>query len=85
MSTPSVDDSRSHDGQRATIERALALCAEVLDLTNVEASDNFLDLGGDSFSAIELSALLSEVCGYEILVDDLFTAQTFAHLFESKC
>ena len=84
MSGLSVDDSEMREGQSVTIERALALCAEVLDLATVDKSDNFLDLGGDSFSAIELSARLSEVCGCEILVDDLFMAETFASLFESK-
>jgi acyl carrier protein len=84
MSDLSVDDAEMRESQSATIGRALALCAEVLDLGAVEVSDNFLDLGGDSFSAIELSARLSEVCGCEIQVDDLFTAETFASLFESK-
>jgi acyl carrier protein len=84
MSGLSVDDSEMREGQRAAIERALAVCAEVLDLATVDVSDNFLDLGGDSFSAIELSARMSEVCGCEILVDDLFMADSFASLFDSK-
>ena len=65
------------------LKGALALCAEVLDLVAVRPSDNFLDLGGDSFSAIELSAQLTKFCGHEIRVDDLFIAETFAQILES--
>jgi acyl carrier protein len=73
--------SRRSQVSAHTIEAALALCASVLDLPSIDASDNFLDLGGDSFSAIELSAQLTKLCGFEVTVDDVFVAETFAELF----
>lgn len=63
---------------------ALALCAEVLDLPAVRREDNFLDLGGDSLSAIELATQLTDLLEREVVIDEFFECANFEEVFRDK-
>lgn len=38
------------------------------------ADDDFFELGGDSLAAIEAAATIEEEMGYELSIEDIFTA-----------
>ncbi|MEV0616655.1 phosphopantetheine-binding protein [Nonomuraea sp. NPDC050404] len=62
---------------RGDMEEQLAtLYAEVLELSRVGATDDFMDLGGDSLSAARLLAALQERWAAEIDVFDLLETST---------
>ncbi|TDE33621.1 hypothetical protein E1295_37970 [Nonomuraea mesophila] len=57
-----------------------ALCAEVLGLSRVGATDDFMDLGGDSLSAARLLAALQDRWAVTIDVFELLEASTLRGL-----
>jgi thioesterase domain-containing protein/acyl carrier protein len=78
-SRPALDVAfREPAGEAQTA--AAAAFALVLGLDRVGADDDFFDLGGDSLSAVELLASLSEKLGAELTVTDLLEAPTPAGL-----
>ena len=60
--------------------KAAGAFALVLNLDRVGADDDFFELGGDSLSAVEMLASLSEGLGVELSVTDLLEAPTPAGL-----
>ncbi|WP_199511421.1 phosphopantetheine-binding protein [Nucisporomicrobium flavum] len=63
-----------------TAEAALRqIWTEVLELDEVDAADNFFDLGADSMQAVEV-VLRARENGLRIEVPDLFTTDTLAEL-----
>ncbi len=52
---------------------------DVLELDEVDADDNFFDLGADSMQAVEV-VLRARETGLAIEVPDLFTTETLAEL-----
>jgi acyl carrier protein len=52
---------------------------DVLELDEVDADDNFFDLGADSMQAVEV-VLRARETGLDIEVPDLFTTETLAEL-----
>jgi acyl-coenzyme A synthetase/AMP-(fatty) acid ligase/thioesterase domain-containing protein/acyl carrier protein len=66
---------------RSRRERELAeLVAEVLGLERVGVHDDVLDLGADSFAAVELLAAIGERLGVELAPGDLLEASTIEAL-----
>jgi amino acid adenylation domain-containing protein len=59
---------------------AVVVFAQVLGLERVGAEDDFFELGGDSLSAVEALACLSEELGAELSAADLLEAPTPAGL-----
>lgn len=55
--------------------------ALLLRVDNVELSDNFFDLGGDSLAALELAEVLSSGYGREVSLEAILEAPTFGDLF----
>ena len=53
---------------------------EVLDLPRVGLDDDFLELGGDSLRAIEVSNLLAERVGLVVTLEEVFDAATVRNL-----
>lgn len=66
-----VDDAR--------LSVVCAVVGEVLECSSVSANDGFLDLGGDSLSAMRVIGRLADRHGIEIDIDSLFSA-TLAEL-----
>ena len=64
---------------RSDFEAGLArLWAEILGLDQVGAEDNFFDIGGESISAMKISARSREAVGIAVSVRLLFRCQTVA-------
>lgn len=62
-------------------ERILADCwAEVLELQEVGADDNFFHLGGDSLHMTRIASRVRERCGVELPMTQFFTDPTIAAL-----
>ena len=62
-------------------EVACKAVMEVLGSTALPSpADNFLDLGGDSLSAIELAILLQERTGIAVSVSQVIAAQDIAEI-----
>jgi acyl carrier protein len=67
--------------QLEDIERAiLKVCAALLNSPTVALQDNFLDLGGNSLRAAELSSRLRDAFGVEVPVDVVLSEDSFASL-----
>jgi mycobactin peptide synthetase MbtE len=60
-----------------------AIWSEVLGRSRVGADDNFLDLGGDSMTAVYLLDLTNERLGQELTLDDLFSSPSLSALARS--
>jgi amino acid adenylation domain-containing protein len=71
------DSAGAYIEPRTGAERAVAeLWAEVLGAERVGATDGFLELGGDSISALRLVMRLSDLSGTEVPVSALFDGGT---------
>lgn len=65
------------EGSASLTESALGQCwAEVLNVRELNVEDNFLDLGGDSISAVRLAAAIRGKLGVDIGVEWVLTHQT---------
>jgi acyl carrier protein len=58
----------------------LTTCAALLKTPEIALQDNFLDLGGNSLRAAELSSRLRDAIGVEIPVDVVLSEESFASL-----
>src|SRR6185437_3513417 len=56
------------------------LWARVLGVSEIGVDDDFFDLGGSSYSMVQLSALLRAETGYSIELTDLYQAPTVGRL-----
>jgi nonribosomal peptide synthetase DhbF len=56
--------------------------AEVLSVSDVQATDDFFDLGGHSILAVQLAARLSAEFGVELDVRSIFEHSNFAEMAE---
>ncbi|MFE9804541.1 amino acid adenylation domain-containing protein [Streptomyces goshikiensis] len=79
--SPSVlDDAAGSEPPRGPLEeRIAAIWCSILGTARVGAHENFFDLGGHSFLALQVQARLREVCG-EVPVVALFQYPTVAAL-----
>ena len=56
----------------AEIETELVtLCARLLDVPNITASDCFFDVGGDSLRAVELVSEVKQRFDFELMLSDI--------------
>ncbi|MFC1419296.1 phosphopantetheine-binding protein [Streptacidiphilus cavernicola] len=76
--------AHTHVAPATDLERGLAaIWAEVLDVPEVGVEDDFVDLGGDSFAAVEIIHRTEEECGLGTLASDLYQAGTIRALLAS--
>ncbi|MFG2823184.1 amino acid adenylation domain-containing protein [Kitasatospora sp. NPDC048365] len=73
----SAASAEHRSGDRSLTERIRAIWAEVLRRPDLEAGDNFFDVGGHSFALITVQQRMAEI-GLEISVTDLFRFGTAA-------
>lgn len=78
--TPGSQDRAAESAQQATRaeETICRIWAELLFADEVRTTDNFFDLGGDSFLAIRLSHRIQEELGIEVLLHELLASPTVA-------
>lgn len=78
---PRPDIGVPYVAPRNVVERTLSdIWEEVLELATVGVDDPFLDIGGDSLSAIKLDSRLREVFSMKLPLNALFTHDTVAKL-----
>ncbi|POM24998.1 Linear gramicidin synthase subunit B [Actinomadura rubteroloni] len=83
LPVPGERPGRGGRGPATPVEAVLCgLFAEILGLDGVGADDSFFDLGGDSLSAMRLTARIRAALGLEIGIGELFTAPTVAEVAE---
>jgi acyl carrier protein len=69
--------------ETATELELAAIWSEVLGRPRVYAADSFLDLGGDSMTAVLLLDLTTERLGVDLPLDDLLAAPSLSALAAS--
>jgi acyl carrier protein len=69
-----MDDTKSLE---AVLER---VWKAVLQLDGVGRREHFLDLGGNSISAMQIISSIHDVCGVELSMKEFFTCLTIAEL-----
>jgi acyl carrier protein len=70
-----------------TTEQLCQLFSEVLGISDVEADDDFFDLGGDSFKAAQLARRITAALEVKVPIKriyDLKTATDIAKFVEEK-
>jgi acyl carrier protein len=81
-------EKRSHPvtPSRTDIEQLMvALWQEQLKVGQVNAADNFLDLGGNSLAAMRIAARVQQAFGCEVPTSLILTDATFADLIDALC
>lgn len=88
LGRPTVSQLPAHVGPRTPLEQELnEIWSDVLDHTAPGVEDTFLDLGGNSLSAMQLLLRVAERFGVELTLADLFASPTIAdqaRLLEQK-
>ncbi len=69
-----MDDTQSIEAVLASVWKA------VLQLDGVDPREHFLDLGGNSISAIQILTSIHEMFGVELSMKEFFTCLTIAEL-----
>lgn len=69
-----MDDTNSLEAALASVWKA------VLQLDGVGTREHFLDLGGNSITAIQILSSIHEVFGVELTMKEFFTCLTIAEL-----
>ena len=64
------------------LEQLKIIWEEILETNEINISDNFFDLGGDSFSALEIS-LKSKEIGISLSVGKIFELQTIEKIVKT--
>ena len=60
----------------STQEQLCELFAEVLGITEIEADDDFFDLGGESFKAAQLARRIQAVLAVKVPIKRIYDART---------
>ena len=62
--------------EKSALDTVLAIYRQVLDDPNVSPDDDFFELGGDSFQAMDILAALGEATGKQIPAGTIFAFPT---------
>jgi acyl carrier protein len=68
------------DSAEAVAQRVAAILGAALGRGPLAADDDFFAAGGDSLAAIEAAAAIEEELGFELSIEDVFTASGVAEL-----
>jgi acyl carrier protein len=66
--------------EKSVLDTVLTAYRQVLDDPNVSADDDFFELGGDSFQAMEIMAVLEEATGQQLRAGVVFAFPTASAL-----
>lgn len=76
LDNPLAPDDRIKRSPQGAVEEALAgIWSQVLKVDNLSATDNFFDLGGQSFEAVRIMGLIREVFGLALSIGDIWQHQ----------
>ena len=76
-----MDNNPAKSGaQESVLDAVLAVYRKVLDDPSVSADDDFFELGGDSFQAMDIMTALEEATGKQISAGAIFAFPTAAGL-----
>jgi non-ribosomal peptide synthetase component F/acyl carrier protein len=75
-----MSSDQSTRSAEAVAQRVSEILGDVLGRAPLAASEDFFELGGDSLTAIEAAAALEEELGFELSIEDIFTASCVADL-----
>lgn len=64
------------------LEQVLAIARDVLEIPDLQAEDNFLEMGGDSLSGLQVVSRLKKI-GADLSLEDLLMAEDFRTLADS--
>jgi acyl carrier protein len=64
------------DAEKSVLDAVLAAYRQVLDDPSVSPDDDFFELGGDSFQAMEIMTMLEETTGKQIRAGAVFAFPT---------
>lgn len=70
------DHPASSDAEKSVLDAVLAAYRQVLDDPGVSPDDDFFELGGDSFQAMDIMAALEETIGKQINAGVIFAFPT---------
>jgi acyl carrier protein len=70
------DDLVKSDAEKSVLDAVLAAYRQILDDPSVSADDDFFELGGDSFQAMDVMAALEEATGKQISAGVIFAFPT---------
>ena len=62
--------------ERGVLDAVLAAYRQILDDPSVSPDDDFFELGGDSFQAMEIMAMLEETTGKQVSAGAVFAFPT---------
>ena len=81
---PQIDVKREIIGSRNKTDTFIINeLKKLLNLSEISISDSFLEIGGDSLTAINLSTLISNKYNIDFTVKDIFEARTIENLSDS--
>ncbi len=79
----SIDEADTHrSGERNIIDELTAIWEEFLGVEQINKSDNFFDLGGNSLVAVQLFDELNQKMGIRLPLSTLFKAPTIEQIAE---
>lgn len=64
------------EDENSVVDAVLAAYRQVLDHPGVSPDDDFFELGGDSFQAMKITAMLEETTGKQVRVAAVFAFPT---------
>jgi acyl carrier protein len=68
------------ESEKSVLDTVLAVYRQVLDDPSASPDDDFFELGGDSFQAMKITAMLEETTGKQVRVAAVFAFPTPAEL-----
>lgn len=72
-----MDDTRSIEAMVSSVWKA------VLQVDGIGTREHFLDLGGNSITAMQIISSLHDLCGVELSMKEFFTCLTIAELSDA--
>ena len=71
-----ADSPAKSNAEKSVLDIVLTVYRQVLDDPSVSPDDDFFELGGDSFQAMEIMAMLEEATGQQIRAGAVFAFPT---------
>jgi len=75
-----ADSPAKSNAEKSVLDIVLTVYRQVLDDPSVSPDDDFFELGGDSFQAMEIMAMLEEATGQQIRAGAVFAFPTATEL-----
>jgi phthiocerol/phenolphthiocerol synthesis type-I polyketide synthase E len=80
MENSTLSNNQPAGSAEEVTRRVGEILGAVLSRAPLAPDDDFFELGGDSLAAIEAAATIEDEFGYELSIEDIFTASGVADL-----